>query len=149
MSDRDRKPKFRRGGGKAPGNRESGRQPAWRGSEAKPDGPVILYGWHTVVAALSNPQRQIRKLLLTEMNAQGFMTVGLDSQGSEDLGAVALREPLALVLGAEGKGLRQLTRETCSVVARLDMPGEIKSLNVSNAAVLALYIGAAKLGLMG
>jgi 23S rRNA (guanosine2251-2'-O)-methyltransferase len=56
---------------------------------------------------------------------------------------------LALVLGAEGKGLRQLTRETCSAVARLDMPGEIKSLNVSNAAVLALYIGAVRLGLMG
>ena len=56
---------------------------------------------------------------------------------------------VALVLGAEGKGLRQLTRDTCSIVARLDMPGEIKSLNVSNAAVLALYIGASQLGLMG
>ena len=86
---------------------------------------------------------------LTELNDQGFMTVGLDSQGSETLGAVTLRQPLALVLGAEGRGLRQLTRETCSVVARLDMPGEIKSLNVSNAAVLALYIGATRLGLMG
>ena len=86
---------------------------------------------------------------LTALNERGFMTVGLDSQGSEDLGAVALRQPLALVLGAEGKGLRQLTRETCSVVARLDMPGEIKSLNVSNAAVLALYVGATRLGLMG
>ena len=85
---------------------------------------------------------------LGELNDLGFMTVGLDSEGSEDLGAVTLREPLALVLGAEGKGLRQLTRETCSVVARLDMPGEIKSLNVSNAAVLALYIGASRLGLM-
>src|ERR1700722_2600188 len=86
---------------------------------------------------------------LTEMNKRGFMTVGLDSQGEENLGAVALRQPLALVLGAEGKGLRQLTRDTCTVVARLDMPGEIKSLNVSNAAVLALYIGANRLGLMG
>jgi 23S rRNA (guanosine2251-2'-O)-methyltransferase len=86
---------------------------------------------------------------LTELNDAGFMTVGLDSEGRENLAAVALRQPLALVLGAEGKGLRQLTRETCSVVARLDMPGEIKSLNVSNAAVLALYIGASRLGLMG
>ena len=86
---------------------------------------------------------------LNELNDQGFMTVGLDSEGSEDLGAITLRQPLALVLGAEGKGLRQLTRETCSAVARLDMPGEIKSLNVSNAAVLALYIGASRLGLMG
>lgn len=85
---------------------------------------------------------------LNELNDQGFMTVGLDSQGSEDLGAMTLRQPLALVLGAEGKGLRQLTRDTCSAVARLDMPGEIKSLNVSNAAVLALYIGASRLGLM-
>jgi 23S rRNA (guanosine2251-2'-O)-methyltransferase len=86
---------------------------------------------------------------LTELNDQGFMTVGLDSEGGENISAVPLRQPLALVLGAEGQGLRRLTRDTCSVVARLDMPGEIKSLNVSNAAVLALYIGASKLGLMG
>ncbi|WP_256807786.1 23S rRNA (guanosine(2251)-2'-O)-methyltransferase RlmB [Bradyrhizobium sp. Bra64] len=85
---------------------------------------------------------------LTELNERGFQTVGLDSEGSADLSEVVLREPLALVLGAEGKGLRQLTRETCSVVARLDMPGEIKSLNVSNAAVLSLYVGASRLGLM-
>ena len=85
---------------------------------------------------------------LTKLNERGFMTVGLDSAGSENLSAIALEAPLALVLGAEGKGLRQLTRETCSHVARLDMPGEIKSLNVSNAAVLALYVGATRLGLM-
>jgi len=85
---------------------------------------------------------------LTGLNERGFMTVGLDSAGSENLSALELKEPLALVLGAEGKGLRQLTRETCSAVARLDMPGEIKSLNVSNAAVLALYIGATRLSLM-
>jgi 23S rRNA (guanosine2251-2'-O)-methyltransferase len=275
MRDRDRKPSFRRSGGKPfeKGRKPPGR-PAWRDRDGGVDAPVILYGWHTVVAALANPERQIRKLFLTEnaarrladenidtrvppeivrpntidarlgpdavhqgllaeadplpspdidelpedgivlvldqitdphnvgailrsaaafavkaivttarhspeatgvlaksasgalemvplvtvqnlaralgqLNDRGFMTVGLDSEGSEDLGAVALQAPLALVLGAEGKGLRQLTRETCSVVARLDMPGEIKSLNVSNAAVLALYIGASRLGLMG
>ncbi|WP_244485866.1 23S rRNA (guanosine(2251)-2'-O)-methyltransferase RlmB [Bradyrhizobium viridifuturi] len=86
---------------------------------------------------------------LNELNEHGFQTVGLDSEGTEDLGKVPLQQPLALVLGAEGKGLRQLTRETCRVVARLDMPGQIKSLNVSNAAALALYIGASRLGLMG
>jgi 23S rRNA (guanosine2251-2'-O)-methyltransferase len=85
---------------------------------------------------------------LTELNDLGFLTVGLDSEGDTTLGAVPLSQPLALVLGAEGSGLRRLTRDTCSVVARLDMPGAIKSLNVSNAAVLALYIGASKLGLM-
>lgn len=85
---------------------------------------------------------------LTRLNDRGFMTVGLDSAGNENLAAMQLRPPLALVLGAEGKGLRQLTRDTCSAVARLDMPGHIKSLNVSNAAVLALYISASRLGLM-
>jgi len=274
MNDRDRKPQFRRGAGKPfEKGRKSGGRPVWRDRDASLDGPVILYGWHTVSAALANPQRTIRKLFLTEnaarrlaeenidprvapeivrpnaidqrlgpdavhqgllaetdplpspdidtlaqegivlvldqitdphnvgailrsaaafavkaivttarhspeatgvlaksasgalelvplvtvqnlaraltaLNDRGFLTVGLDSQGFEDLGKVELRQPLALVLGAEGKGLRQLTRETCSVVARLDMPGEIKSLNVSNAAVLALYIGAVRLGLM-
>ncbi|MBC7577405.1 MAG: RNA methyltransferase [Tardiphaga sp.] len=85
---------------------------------------------------------------MSELNDLGFLTVGLDSEGSETLDAVPLRQPLALVLGAEGSGLRRLTRDSCGVVARLDMPGAIKSLNVSNAAVLALYIGASKLGLM-
>ena len=86
---------------------------------------------------------------LTMLNDRGFQTVGLDSAGDITIDQANLHGPLALVLGAEGKGLRQLTRETCSVVARLDMPGEIKSLNVSNAAALALYIGTSKLGLMG
>ncbi|WP_172107966.1 23S rRNA (guanosine(2251)-2'-O)-methyltransferase RlmB [Bradyrhizobium aeschynomenes] len=278
MSERDRKPPFRRQGGKSPGKfsgkpRGFERQQAWRERETGADGPVILYGWHTVTLALANPKRRIRKLYVTEnaarrladerietkvtpeivrpgqidqrlgpdavhqgllaeadplpspdidtlepegmilvldqitdphnvgailrsaaafdvkaivttarhspeatgvlaksasgalelvpiitvqnlaraltrLDERGFQTVGLDSAGAEDIAAVTLREPLALVLGAEGKGLRQLTRETCSVVARLDMPGAIKSLNVSNAAVLALYVGASRLGLM-
>ncbi len=274
MKDRKFTPRGPRGGAK-PFNRtgKSGGRPASRDRDSHPDGPVILYGWHTVTLALANPARQIRKLTLTEnaakrladeniatrvapeivrpqeidrllspdavhqgllaeadplpspdiedlaqegmvlvldqitdphnvgailrsaaafavkaivttarhspeatgvlakaasgalelvpvitvqnlaralttLNETGFQTVGLDSEGSEDLSEVALREPLALVLGAEGKGLRQLTRETCSVVARLDMPGEIKSLNVSNAAALSLYVGASRLGLM-
>jgi 23S rRNA (guanosine2251-2'-O)-methyltransferase len=274
MNDRKFGPKGPRGGGKPfkkPG--KSAGRPARRDRDSDPDGPVILYGWHTVTMALANPQRQIRKLTLTEnaakrladeniqtrvtpeivrpqeidrllspdavhqgllaeadalpspdiedleqdgivlvldqitdphnvgailrsaaafavkaivttarhspeatgvlakaasgalelvpmvtvqnlaralttLNELGFQTVGLDSEGSADLSDVVLREPLALVLGAEGTGLRRLTRETCSVVARLDMPGEIKSLNVSNAAVLSLYVGASRLGLM-
>ncbi len=274
MKERKFAPRGSRGGAKPfnkPG-KSSGR-PAWRDRDSQSDGPVILYGWHTVTMALANPQRRIRKLTLTEnaarrlaeeniatrvapeivrpqeidrllspdavhqgllaeadplpspdietlkqegvvlvldqitdphnvgailrsaaafavkaivttarhspeatgvlakaasgalelvpvvtvqnlaraltaLNERGFQTVGLDSEGTENLADVALREPLALVLGAEGKGLRQLTRDTCSVVARLDMPGEIKSLNVSNAAVLSLYVGASRLGLM-
>ncbi len=274
MNERKFRPPPRRGGTK-PFNKpgKSASRPAWRDRDSHGDGPVVLYGWHTVTMALANPRRRIRKLTLTEnaarrlaeegidtrvtpeivrpqeidrllspdavhqgllaeadplpspdiatlkqegmvlvldqitdphnvgailrsaaafavkaivttarhspeatgvlakaasgalelvpmvtvqnlaraltaLNERGFQTVGLDSAGSADLSEIALREPLALVLGAEGKGLRQLTRETCSTVARLDMPGEIKSLNVSNAAVLALYVGASRLGLM-
>ena len=82
---------------------------------------------------------------LTALKERGFLTVGLDSEGDTDLGASPLREPLALVLGAEGKGLRALTRETCDIRARLELPGAIKSLNVSNAAAVALYAAAAVL----
>jgi 23S rRNA (guanosine2251-2'-O)-methyltransferase len=77
---------------------------------------------------------------LGEMKERGYLLIGLDSTGDADLAEVALTSPLALVLGAEGKGLRQLTRTTCDRVARLDLPGKIKSLNVSNAAALALYV---------
>jgi 23S rRNA (guanosine2251-2'-O)-methyltransferase len=82
---------------------------------------------------------------LAALKERGFLVVGLDSAGETDLAAASLREPLALVLGAEGKGLRQLTRETCDIRARLDLPGAIKSLNVSNAAAVALYAAAAVL----
>jgi len=77
---------------------------------------------------------------LAALKERGFFTVGLDSAAPDDLTSVGLRAPLALVLGAEGKGLRQLTAATCDRTARLDLPGAIKSLNVSNAAALALYI---------
>jgi 23S rRNA (guanosine2251-2'-O)-methyltransferase len=266
MSDRERKQHFGRRGGKGPaGGRESGRRPARRGGDSSPDGPVILYGWHTVAAALANPQRHIRKLMLSENAArrlaeenialpltpeivrpalidqrlgpdavhQGLLAeadplpspdidtlpqegivlvldqitdphnvgailrsaaafaveavvitarhspemtgvlakaasaalehvplvtvpnlaraldalkdknvfvVGLDSTGESDLATVPLRAPLALVVGAEGKGLRALTRTHCDAVARIALPGRIKSLNVSNATALALYV---------
>jgi 23S rRNA (guanosine2251-2'-O)-methyltransferase len=77
---------------------------------------------------------------LAALRERGYFLVGLDSSGDVDLADATLRPPLALVLGAEGKGLRQLTRTTCDQVARLDLPGRIKSLNVSNATALALYI---------
>ena len=82
---------------------------------------------------------------LDALKERGFLTVGLDSEGESDLSQSALREPLALVLGAEGKGLRALTAQTCDIRARLDLPGAIKSLNVSNAAAVALYAAAAVL----
>ncbi len=77
---------------------------------------------------------------LEALGRDGVQRIGLDSEGPAILEETSLSGPLALVLGAEGKGLRQRTRQTCDALARLDMPGSIKSLNVSNAAALALYI---------
>jgi 23S rRNA (guanosine2251-2'-O)-methyltransferase len=82
---------------------------------------------------------------LSALKDRGFLVIGLDSTGDSDLAALALRKPVALVFGAEGKGLRQLTKETCDHVARLELPGAIQSLNVSNAASLSLYIATTKL----
>ena len=83
---------------------------------------------------------------MAELKERGYLLVGLDSSSDTDLGDVPLRAPLALVLGAEGRGLRQLTRESCDHVGRLELPGRIKSLNVSNAAALALYVATRRLG---
>jgi 23S rRNA (guanosine2251-2'-O)-methyltransferase len=76
---------------------------------------------------------------LGSLHEAGFRTIGLDSDGPAELEHSFAGGRIALVLGAEGKGLRQKTRETVTTLARLDMPGAIRSLNVSNAAAVALY----------
>src|SRR6266436_10213134 len=85
MSDRDRKPGFRRGGKAPDGGRESGRRPAWRDRDTSPDGPAILYGWHTVAAALANPERQIRKLFLTENAARRLTDENIDTRVAPEI----------------------------------------------------------------
>ena len=82
---------------------------------------------------------------LDALKDKNVFVVGLDSSGDSDLATVPLRAPLALVVGAEGKGLRQLTRTHCDAVARIALPGRIKSLNVSNATALALYVASGRL----
>lgn len=76
---------------------------------------------------------------MEELKAYGFRLVGLDSEASAAIGAIAPTAPLAIVLGAEGKGLRQLTRKHCDELVRLNLGGPIQSLNVSNVAAIALY----------
>ena len=76
---------------------------------------------------------------MEELRDAGFHLVGLDSEADTTLDQVDKTPPLVLVLGAEGKGLRELTRKNCDVVAKLDFSGAIRSLNVSNAAAVALY----------
>ncbi len=87
------------------------------------------------------PYIQITNLAdaLGELHRLGFYSIGLDSEGPAPLEGTFQGGKIALVLGSEGKGLRQKTRETVNALARLDMPGAIKSLNVSNAAAIALY----------
>ncbi|WP_455482337.1 TrmH family RNA methyltransferase [Bartonella sp. B35(2025)] len=76
---------------------------------------------------------------LHELHKAGFISFGLDSEADLPLETAFTGKKIALVLGAEGKGLRKKTRETVYALTRLDMPGDIKSLNVSNAATIALY----------
>ncbi|RWK27894.1 RNA methyltransferase [Mesorhizobium sp.] len=83
---------------------------------------------------------------LGQLHEAGFQTIGLDSDGPAELEKSFAGEKIALVLGAEGKGLRQKTRETVTTLARLDMPGAIRSLNVSNAAAVSLYAARKFLG---
>jgi 23S rRNA (guanosine2251-2'-O)-methyltransferase len=82
---------------------------------------------------------------LQTLAASGFVTVGLDSEGREPLEAIGPARRIALVLGAEGKGLREKTRQIVGHLARLDLPGPIRSLNVSNAAAVALHVARSKL----
>jgi 23S rRNA (guanosine2251-2'-O)-methyltransferase len=77
---------------------------------------------------------------LSEMGDMGYWRIGLDSEAETRLADETLSRPLALILGAEDKGLRRLTRERCDRMARLDLPGAIKSLNVSNACAIALAV---------
>ena len=90
---------------------------------------------HVPIASVGNLARA-----LTELGEMGYLRIGLDSEAPAALADTALTRPLALVLGAEGKGLRRLTRERCDVMARLDLPGAIRSLNVSNACAITLAL---------
>jgi 23S rRNA (guanosine2251-2'-O)-methyltransferase len=96
---------------------------------------------HVPICTVTNLARA-----LAEMGDVGYLRVGLDSEGPEPLVAVPLARPLALVLGAEDKGLRRLTRERCDALARLELPGAVRSLNVSNAAAIALALAYGKIG---
>jgi 23S rRNA (guanosine2251-2'-O)-methyltransferase len=81
---------------------------------------------------------------LAELKGLGFTVIGLDGEAPERLEELAWPERAALVLGAEGKGLRQLTRESCDRLCRISTDGPIASLNVSNAAAIALHTAAVR-----
>ncbi|MCI0465936.1 MAG: 23S rRNA (guanosine(2251)-2'-O)-methyltransferase RlmB [Beijerinckiaceae bacterium] len=90
---------------------------------------------HVAIASVTNLARA-----LGHLGEMGYLRIGLDSEAGLSLRSVPLRYPVALVLGGEGKGLRHLSREKCDLLARIDLPGTIKSLNVSNACAVALTL---------
>ena len=76
---------------------------------------------------------------LDQLGAAGCWRLGLDADGSRSLTDRRPDGHVALVLGAEGAGLRRLTRERCDEMVRIPISGSVPSLNVSNAAAVALY----------
>ncbi|WP_082317017.1 RNA methyltransferase [Methylobacterium sp. ARG-1] len=76
---------------------------------------------------------------LIALGERGYTRIGLDSDAPASLDTLTIARPLVIVLGAEGKGLRERTRTCCDILARIPFSGAIRSLNVSNAAAITLY----------
>ncbi|WP_170348008.1 23S rRNA (guanosine(2251)-2'-O)-methyltransferase RlmB [Ruegeria atlantica] len=90
------------------------------------------------------PYLRVRNLAdaIVELQNMGFLVLGLDGEAEETIETALggkLDQPVALVLGAEGPGLRQKTKETVDQLVKIDAAGGFGSLNVSNAAAIALY----------
>lgn len=90
------------------------------------------------------PYLRVRNLseAMVSLRAMGYTLIGLDGAADATLEAVVAGlagRPLALVIGAEGPGLREKTKETCDHLVRISAKGAFGSLNVSNAAAVALY----------
>lgn len=89
---------------------------------------------HVPVAYETNLTRALETL-----QQAGYFTVGLDERGNQPLSELKSYQKLVLVMGAEGPGLRRLVKEQCDALTSLPTTGPISSLNVSNAAAVALF----------
>lgn len=89
---------------------------------------------HTPVIEVGNLNKAIDSL-----KKEGFWLVGLDGYAEQNIADVDLKGRIAIVMGSEGKGLRDLVKKNCDFTAKLPMVGEVESLNVSVATGVALY----------
>jgi len=76
---------------------------------------------------------------LRSLKERGVWVVGTDDEATETMHDVDARQPIAWVMGAEGEGMRRLTRETCDQLVRIPMKGSVESLNVSVASAVCMY----------
>ena len=99
-------------------------------------------------AAESVPYITVTNLARTlrELKERGIWVIGTDAEASEDLYSASWPQSVAWVLGAEGDGMRRLTRENCDQLVTIPMLGSVQSLNVSVAAGVCLYEGRRRRG---
>jgi 23S rRNA (guanosine2251-2'-O)-methyltransferase len=84
--------------------------------------------------AVTNLARTMR-----DLQEAGVWLIGTDDQSEKTLYDIDLSGPVAIVMGAEGEGMRRLTRETCDELVKIPMSGGVESLNVSVASGVCLY----------
>jgi len=77
--------------------------------------------------------------LMAKLKKLGYWCIGLDSHSKTDIKKIKDYQPVALVMGNEGKGIRTLVKKNCDVLLKIPMKDEVESLNVSNAAAICLY----------
>jgi 23S rRNA (guanosine2251-2'-O)-methyltransferase len=111
--------------------RQSRRAASLSGAAAKASAGAVAY---VRIAEVVNIARA-----LEELKAAGVWTVGLAGDAEQRYDEIDLMQPTALVLGAEGTGLRRLVRERCDWLARIPMAGHVENLNVSVAAAVVLF----------
>ena len=93
---------------------------------------------------MTNLSRALEKLA-----DHGWRAIGMDGESELTLEQALDARPTVIVMGSEGDGVRRLVAEHCEAVARIPMPGGFESLNVSNAAAIALYEAARAQGRAG
>ena len=76
---------------------------------------------------------------LSDLKKLGYWRIGLDGDAKSDISEAKNYQPIALVLGSEGEGIRRLVKENCDLLVKINTNSQVESLNASNAAAIAMY----------